>query len=449
MDLNALRDKVKAFFDLSPFLIPQAEAETAIREGVSFRGMNSLILVVAIFIASLGLNTNSTAVIIGAMLISPLMGPIIGIGLAVGVHDFELMKRSFRNLMIAASISVLTSCFYFMISPVNESHSELLARTTPTIYDVFIGFFGGAAGILALGAKNKGNVIPGVAIATALMPPLCTAGYGLATLQPHYLFGALYLFFINSVFIAVATYAGIKLMGYRLKAFADPARARKVRRSVYIIAALTMLPAIFLTYTMFVQNNFEQNCSHFVAEQFNFPNTQVLNYKTDISKQGNTLTVALMGTPLPEDSLLSAMTDKLPRYHLAGTTLRIIQGSTIQNIDVEKTSGAMLSSMYALTQQTIERQQSVIDSLQTRMAMIAANDSVGATMAPELKVVFPKVRDIAVTTAVVCSVDSARLDTLNLALVRYSAPMTAAETAKFRKYLEARLSRSPIRLVPL
>ncbi|MDE6366723.1 MAG: DUF389 domain-containing protein [Muribaculaceae bacterium] len=449
MDLNALRDKVKAFFDLSPFLIPQAEAETAIREGVSFRGMNSLILVVAIFIASLGLNTNSTAVIIGAMLISPLMGPIIGIGLAVGVHDFELMKRSFRNLMIAASISVLTSCFYFMISPVNESHSELLARTTPTIYDVFIGFFGGAAGILALGAKNKGNVIPGVAIATALMPPLCTAGYGLATLQPHYLFGALYLFFINSVFIAVATYAGIKLMGYKLKAFADPARARKVRRSVYIIAALTMLPAIFLTYTMFVQNNFEQNCSHFVAEQFNFPNTQVLNYKTDISKQGNTLTIALMGTPLPEDSLLSAMTDKLPRYHLAGTTLRIIQGSTIQNIDVEKTSGAMLSSMYALTQQTIERQQSVIDSLRTRMAMIAANDSVGATMAPELKVVFPKVRDIAVTTAVVCSVDSARLDTLNLALVRYSAPMTAAETVKFRKYLEARLARSPIRLVPL
>ncbi len=449
MDLNAMRDKVKAFFDLTPFLIPQADAEAAIREGVSFRGMNSLILVVAIFIASLGLNTNSTAVIIGAMLISPLMGPIIGIGLAVGIHDFELMKRSFRNLAIAASISVITSCVYFLISPVNENHSELLARTTPTIYDVFIGFFGGAAGILALGAKNKGNVIPGVAIATALMPPLCTAGYGLATWQMHYFFGALYLFFINSVFIAVATYGGVKLMKYRLKAFADPARARRVRRTVYIIAAVTMLPAIYLTYTMFLQNNFTTNCAQFVNDQFNFPNTQVLNYKSRMSKSGNTLTVALMGTPLPEDSLVTALTDKLPQYHLGGTTLHIIQGAATQSVDIEKTSGAMLSSMYALTQQTIDRQQNTIDSLRSRLAVIVANDSVGATMAPELKVVFPKVRDIAVTTAVVCAVDSARLDTLNLALVRYSAPMTAAETRKFRSYLEARLARSPITVLPL
>lgn len=450
MDINALRTKFKDFFDLTPFLIPQEQAEADIREGVSFRGMNSLILVVAIFIASLGLNTNSTAVIIGAMLISPLMGPIIGMGLAVGVHDFELMKRSFRNLAIAASISVLTSCVYFMISPVNENHSELLARTTPTIYDVFIGFFGGAAGILALGAKNKGNVIPGVAIATALMPPLCTAGYGLATLQMHYLFGALYLFFINSVFIAVATYGGVKLMKYHLKSFANPERARRVRRTVYIIATLTMLPAIYLTYTMFMQNNFTQNCSRFVAEQFNFPSTQVLNYRSEMSKQGNTLSIALMGAPLPEDSLLTAMTDKLPQYHLAGTRLRIIQGAAPQSVDIEKTSGAMLSSMYALTQQTIDRQQAVIDSLRSRVALIEANDSVGATIAPELKVVFPKVKEIAVTTTVACTIDdSAHLDTLNIAMVRYSAPMTAAETRKFRQYLEARLGRSPIRLVTL
>lgn len=458
MDLNALRDKVKTFFDLTPFLIPQTDAEAAIREGVSFRGMNSLILVVAIFIASLGLNTNSTAVIIGAMLISPLMGPIIGIGLAVGVHDFELMKRSFRNLMIAASISVLTSCFYFLISPVNENHSELLARTTPTIYDVFIGFFGGAAGILALGAKNKGNVIPGVAIATALMPPLCTAGYGMATLQPQYLFGALYLFFINSVFIAVATYAGVKLMRYRLKAFANADRARRVRRTVYIIATLTMLPAIYLTYTMFVQNNFTQNCSHFVADRLNFPNTQVLNYKTAMSKEGNTLTITLMGQPLPEDSLLTALTDFLPQYHLAGTRLRIIQGTTPARLDLEKTSGAMLSTMYAMTQQTIERQQNVIDSLNSRLEIIEANDSIGATLAPELKVLFPKVRRIAVTSTIAADISSpgaeadttgAEADTLNLALVSYSAPMTPAETAKFRAYLRARLNRPTLRLLPI
>lgn len=449
MDLNALRDKVRDFFDLGPFLIPQADAEAAIREGVSFRGMNSLILVFAIFIASLGLNTNSTAVIIGAMLISPLMGPIIGIGLAVGIHDFDLMKRSFRNLMIAACISVLTSCIYFLISPVNESHSELLARTTPTIYDVFIGFFGGAAGILALGAKNKGNVIPGVAIATALMPPLCTAGYGLATFQPHYLFGALYLFFINSVFIAVATYGGVKLMKYHLKSFADPARARRVRRTVYIIAGVTMLPAIYLTYTMFLQDNFTRSCNQFVDQQFNFPSTQVLNYRADYGKDGRSLTVALIGEPLNQDSLVAAMAEKLPLYHLAGTQLHIIQGSSTQRVDVEKTTGEMLSTMYAMTQKTIATQQSEIDSLESRLSLAAANDSMGATLRPELRVVFPKVREIAITSAVVANVDSTRLDTLKIALVRYSSPMSAAETRKFRDYLSARLSSPNIRLVTL
>lgn len=448
MDINALASKIKNFFDLTPFLVPQEQAEASIREGVSFRGMNSLILVVAIFIASLGLNTNSTAVIIGAMLISPLMGPIIGMGLAVGVHDFELMKRSFRNLAVAAGISLLTSCVYFLISPVNENHSELLARTSPTIYDVLIGFFGGAAGILAIAAKNKGNVIPGVAIATALMPPLCTAGYGLATLQPNYLFGALYLFFINSVFIAVATYAGVKLMRFRLKAFADPVRARRVRRTVYLIATLTMIPAIFLTYVMFVQNNFKNDCQDFVNNEFNFPNTQVLNYKCEYHKDNSLLSVALIGQPLNQDSLMAALTARLPQYHLGGTRLRVIQGSTASKIDVERTSGAIFESMYALTQQTIERQQETIDSLRMRTAAIAANDSVGASMAPELRVVFPKVSRIAITTAVVADIQTGRSDTLNLALVSYSSAMTAAEQQRFQAYLRARLNR-PVTLLPL
>ena len=167
--LNNIRKYFVEYFSLNDYLISQDEAENAIREGVTFRGTNILILILAIFIASLGLNTNSTAVIIGAMLISPLMGPIIGIGLGVGIQDFELIKRSLRNLVMATGFSVLTSTLYFLISPVSEGHSELLARTSPTIYDVLIGLFGGGAGIIAIGSKSKGNVIPGVAIATALM----------------------------------------------------------------------------------------------------------------------------------------------------------------------------------------------------------------------------------------------------------------------------------------
>lgn len=207
--LNDLKSELEGYFTLNGYLIPEEEAEQSIREGVSFKGTTLLILVFAIFIASLGLNTNSPAVIIGAMLISPLMGPIIGLGLGVGIEDFDLLKRSLRNLLVAAAFSILASALYFLISPVSEGHSELLARTSPTIYDVFIGFFGGAAGIFAIASKNKGNVIPGVAIATALMPPLCTVGYGLATWQLNYFFGALYLFIINSIYIGLATFIGV------------------------------------------------------------------------------------------------------------------------------------------------------------------------------------------------------------------------------------------------
>ena len=440
--LRTVGRRIKDYFDLTGYLIPQAEAEAAIREGVSFRGINILILIFAIFIASLGLNTNSTAVIIGAMLISPLMGPIIGLGLAVGIHDFELMKRSFRNLMMATAFSVATSCVYFLLSPVNEAHSELLARTSPTIYDVFIGFFGGAAGILAIGSKIKGNVIPGVAIATALMPPLCTVGYGLATLQPQYFIGALYLFFINGVFIACATTIGVKFMKYAPKAFANPERARKVRRIVLTIALLTMVPAAYLTYSMYVQNNFRQNCENFVHAEFDFPDPQVLSEKSTYSKDERTLTVALMGRIIPQDSLLIALEGKLAKYNLQGTHLRVIQGDApvgVSATDMAQAASSMLRDMYTVTQGTITRQQQEIDSLRSVCATVMASDTAAVTLAPELKVLFPRISAFSVATTMVCDPESGRRDTLDLALIRTSAPMAAAERKKFLEYLKARL----------
>ena len=449
-DINAIKNSLKKYFDLTSFLIPQADAEADIREGISFRGTNILILIVAIFIASLGLNVNSTAVIIGAMLISPLMGPIIGIGLAVGIHDFDLMKRSFRNLFMATLFSVATSCIYFLLSPVNEGHSELLARTSPTIYDVFIGFFGGAAGIIAIGSRSKGNVIPGVAIATALMPPLCTAGYGLATLQLSYILGALYLFFINSVFIACATTVGVKLMKYQPKDFSNPLRARRVRDTVYTIAVLTMIPAVYLTYRMYQESTFKTNCERFVDEQFDFDGTQVLHSVSNFKNNQRTLTVSLVGKVLPQDSLLLAMTDKLPQYHLAGTKLRIIQGDSYDaNFDATQVSSTMLRDMYQVTQNTINSQRETIDSLKTITADVARNDTIGATISPELKVLFPQVRDIAVTRAIVSNVDSRRLDTLDVALVSYSNPMPTAQNEKFLNYLRARLNKPKLTLIPV
>ena len=217
--LLKLMEQIRFYFNLMPDKEDEQEVIRQISQGVSFRGANLWVLIFAIFIASLGLNVNSPAVIIGAMLISPLMGPIIGMGTAVGINDVDLLRRAARNFGIATLISVLTATIYFLITPLSDAHSELLARTAPTLYDVLIATCGGAAGVIALCTKGKGNVIPGVAIATALMPPLCTAGYGLATGHFLYFLGAFYLFFINTVFISLATYVGVRTLRYARKEF--------------------------------------------------------------------------------------------------------------------------------------------------------------------------------------------------------------------------------------
>lgn len=242
-----------------------------IRKSVEFRGMNLWVLIFAIFIASIGLNMNSTAVVIGAMLISPLMGPIIGLGVGVGINDFGLIKKALRNLGVATVISLIASTAYFSISPLSDASSELLSRTTPTIWDVFIAFFGGLAGIIAYTNKQKGNVIPGVAIATALMPPLCTAGYGIATGSLTFFLGAFYLYFINSIFIAIATYLMVKYQRFSLYNFVDAQTERRVRRSIALVVILTIGPSIFMGYQIVTKTFYEQNAINFINNEFDFP----------------------------------------------------------------------------------------------------------------------------------------------------------------------------------
>ena len=433
------------YFRLTDYLISQDQAEQTIREGVTFRGTNILILILAIFIASLGLNTNSTAVIIGAMLISPLMGPIIGIGLGVGIQDFELIKRSLRNLIMATGFSVLTSTLYFLISPVCEGHSELLARTSPTIYDVFIALFGGGAGIIAIGSKSKGNVIPGVAIATALMPPLCTAGYGIATWQLGYFFGAFYLFLINSIYIALATFIGVKLMHYHPVETDNLLRAHKVRRIIYTIAVLMMLPSLYLTYNMLRQSRFTANASRFVADECRFPATRVLSTDATIEKGNRTLTITLIGKILPADSLNLALSSRLQFYGLTGTKLNIIQGDTP---DISSMQGSSVRDIYEMAQTSIADKQVTIDSLRAVIAENRINDTISGRIAPEVKVLFPQIRNLAVTRAIFGNIDTSRLDTVNVALVSYSStPLPAAKQKELQRYLEARLRLPSISIV--
>lgn len=443
---NRLKGTFVDYFSLNDYLISQADAEQAIREGVSFKGTNIVILILAILIASLGLNTNSTAVIIGAMLISPLMGPIIGIGLGIGIMDFELLKRCLRNLVMAAGFSVIASTVYFLISPVSEGHSELLARTSPTIYDVLIGFFGGAAGIIAIGSRSKGNVIPGVAIATALMPPLCTAGYGLATWQPAYFFGAFYLFLINSIFICLATFIGVKLMHYKPVQTVNPVRARKVRRMVYVIAVLTLLPSIYLTWSMLRQSRFQINTGRFVTEECNFPDTHVLSTSTTWHSGHGTITLTLIGKALPQDSLHLALASRLKFYGLQGTDLRIVQGAEPQFGD-NALAGTSVRDIYEISQSALASKQVTIDSLRSVLAMRSAADTVAGSLAPELHVLFPQVTEIAIDRAVFASTRDGRLDTTDIALVTYSRPMPAAKRTELAAYLEARLRLRHVRII--
>lgn len=442
---NRLTNFIVNYFTMSGQLVPQADAEKSIREDVSFHGTNILILILAILIASLGLNTNSTAVIIGAMLISPLMGPIIGIGLGVGIHDFDLIKRALRNLLMAAGFSVLASTVYFLISPVSEGHSELLARTSPTIYDVLIGFVGGGAGILAIGSRSKGNVIPGVAIATALMPPLCTAGYGLATWQLNYFFGAFYLFLINSIYIAFATFIGCKLLGYKGADIIDNKRAQRVRRIVYTLAVLTMLPSIWLTYAMLRDNKFQMQAGDFVAHECIFPETQVVSDKAYTDKGQRYISITLIGRPLPLDSLEAALESKLKFYNLEGTQLRIVQGSLASSGNTAPTSSEDAKVIYQTAQSTIMAQQQQIDSLRAVLKLSDSND--GLLVAPGLNIVFPAVVDISVSRSLFTEVNTGTIDTVNVALVHFSRNIPGEEREKLKEYLEARLKLKDIEIV--
>ena len=443
----AVRQFLGHYLDQSQDRESEQVTVEAIREGIEFKGSTIWILIFAIFIASLGLNTNSTAVIIGAMLISPLMGPIMGIGLGLGINDFELIKKSFRNLGVATIFSVLTSTLYFLISPLNEARSELLARTSPTIYDVLIALFGGLAGIVAMATKQKGNVIPGVAIATALMPPLCTAGFGLANGNMHYFFGAFYLFFINSVFIAFATTMGVKAMKFSKKQFVDKDREKTVQRIVYSILLLTMTPSVIITYNMIRQNYFETSAFQFVNQQFNLPDIQVLSKTASFENGQKVIRVSLIGQELSKDSILS-IESRLPEYGLTGTKLILSQGfASNREIDLKSLNSMMFKDIYKDNQQRIALLNKKVDSLQTVVSRYQQYDTIGIAISPEIKILFPLVENIAVTKSVFSSVETGKLDTITLAVVRYAKPMSKAEQSRFVQWLEARLAVRSIKIV--
>ena len=277
-------------------------ASANIRSNIPFRGPNIYILFVAIVIASVGLNVNSIPVIIGAMLISPLMSPIIGFGLGLGTNDTDLLLASLKNLGIMFVISLLASTLYFLATPLEtDNPTELLARTNPSVYDVLIAFFGGIAGILELSRKEKGTVLSGVAIATALMPPLCTVGYGIANLNWHYAGGALYLFFINCIFIALATFLAVKYLRFPVVEERDGTSRRRII-SYGLLILVVLVPSFFTAYSIVRENRFTTEARHFVKENQAVGGTYIYDYSTDMSVKPYTLTLRLAGEALSPES---------------------------------------------------------------------------------------------------------------------------------------------------
>ena len=421
----------------------QLTVET-IRNGVEFKGANLWILIFATFIASLGLNVNSTAVIIGAMLISPLMGPIMGVGLAIGQNDFELLKRSLKNYLVATLFSVITATLYFSFTPLNEVQSELLARTSPTIYDVFIALFGGMAGIVALSTKEKGNVIPGVAIATALMPPLCTAGFGLATGNLLYFLGAFYLYFINSVFISLATVIGVRVMHFQLKAFVDKEREKMVKRYIVLIALGTMIPAVYLTYGIVKETFYQSAANHFISKEMDFPETQVLDRK--ISYDTKEIRVVLIGKEVPEDRIVEARS-KLKDYKLNNTKLVVFQGVNNSTADISNIRSMVMEDFYKNSEKELASQKQKIDSLEKIVQLHKETGMADMKIASEMKVLFPAVNTLAMTQTLKLNIEAVQTDTVTYVLLGCEKSPSATEKKKMSEWLKTRTGAKKLKLI--
>lgn len=441
--MNSLLDILKRYFNLLPDKMAEQETIAAIKADASFRGANLWVLIFAIFIASLGLNVNSTAVIIGAMLISPLMGPIVGMGLAVGTNDLDLLRSSAKNFGVATVISVLTATIYFLLSPYSEAQSELLARTSPTLYDVMIAFFGGAAGIVAIASGGRGNVIPGVAIATALMPPLCTAGYGLATGQWLFFLGAFYLFFINTVFISTATFLGVRLMKFSLHQEVSPERAAKARRVLMAIVVVTMVPAGIMTFALVRQSLFNQSVANFVDHELAWAGTQVISQQLD--SESKTLRVAIIGREV-EDAEIDAASQRLEDYRLGEYRLSVIQGT--QSDSLLHLVGRLESSQTDY-KQTVVRQNQQIHELEAEVEGYTRYEVLAEQLRPELKVLFPQVSHFALARTSSVRIDTAQAQPLVVAVVTltHRQQFSVEQEARFAEWLQARTLADSLQVV--
>ena len=436
MKTTTIFRKTLHFFSLESELENQDSVYEEIKKGIVFKGTNLWILIFAIIVASVGLNMNSTAVIIGAMLISPLMGPINGMGYSIATYDFDLFRKSVKNFSFAILASLVASTLYFVLSPVSTAHSELLARTSPTIYDVLIALFGGLAGIVAISSKQKGNVIPGVAIATALMPPLCTAGYGLATRQFDFFFGAFYLFTINTIFIAIASVWISQILKFPIRTIVDEGKKKRIDRSITLVITIVLLPSIFFGYKLVKQERFTQNANSYVSNISVFEGQYLLKNKIDAN--ANKITLIYGGTGLSEQQK-NAIIQKSKDFNIEEAEITIEQGLTFNNMDNANIELFSLKEQNIILNNLLSKKNSELDS-------IVSHQKFGQSIFNEIKAIYPQI------TGCIYAESSSFSDTLQSALpipvviLSFKSSLRDADKQKIRSWLVQRLKNNAVKV---
>jgi len=436
MKLKERAKKVLHFFNLETELENQDVVYEEIKKGTVFKGTNLWILIFAIVIASVGLNMNSTPVIIGAMLISPLMGPINGMGYSIATYDFDLFKRALKNFLFAITASLIASTVYFSLTPVSSAYSELLARTSPTIYDVLIALFGGLAGIVAISSKQKGNILPGVAIATALMPPLCTAGYGIATRQPNFFYGAFYLFTINTIFIAMASVLVAQLLNFPIRTVVDEAKKKTLNRIITVVTVIVLLPSIYFGYKLIKQEEFIQKATKYVSGISKFEGKYLL--KSDIDAKSNKITLIYGGSILT-DSQKNEIIRRSKDFGIQNASIVIEQGLTFGGLDEKNLDIVNLKEQIATLNQTLGKKNVQIDSLLNISKF-------GIELLNEMKILFPQVNGCLYTVSPMYKEPDKTPDNIPLIILSSKPALSNADKTKIHNYLKQRLNTNHVKI---
>lgn len=421
---------------------PQETIES-IKNDIDFQGYNVWILIFSILIASIGLNVNSGAVVIGAMLISPLMGPILGVGLSLGINDWHTMKRSLRNFAIMFTVSIITSTLYFSLTPLEDAQSELLARIRPTLLDVFVAFIGGLAGILAANRKIKSNVVPGVAIATALMPPLCTAGYGIATGQWNFFLGAFYLFLINSIFISLATFVIVRFLSFPMKEFVDAAKSKRTRRYIVGFLLVIILPSGYTFYNVVIESYFNRRVESFISENVIYDGAELVKKEIVRDEEGQTkINLVFFGENIPP-KVIDLWRKKQADYGISDAELKIVQPQNLEQMNSQEVT--QLVDVFSKSQLQIQDKDLRIATLEQALTKETSLRLPVVQVKSELEALYPRLYSLALARVV--EYREAELDTMLSATLNWQAQDTTGlslEARRISEWLKRRLNQDTI-----